>query len=111
MAANGTLCWRAFGQRSVEKLIRDASVEQMVRNVGGDPAEHKTKRDMTEWVLDREKPLGVLRLADNEEIYCNNRPVVLPPRQNTLWFADAWNSRTGVMTSLAPSTEEVVMRR
>ncbi|EOA81500.1 hypothetical protein ACJQWK_10518 [Exserohilum turcicum] len=92
---DGTYRWVAFAQCSRATLAGSATknLEQIVRDVGGNPATFKSRSDMADFVLARERPLGVVRKEDEAEIFCGSFPVNLgPPASECYWGVGQWEN-------------------
>jgi hypothetical protein len=92
---DGTYRWASLCQKAVNTLVgeesKNESLPQMVGDVGGDPANFRSKKAMARFVLDRERPLRVLREEDRKEIFSGSFPVDLGrPAAGCYWGVGRW---------------------
>jgi hypothetical protein len=92
---DGTYRWASLCQKAVNTLVgeesKTESLPQMVLDVGGDPADFRSRKAMARFVLYREQPLRVLREEDRNEIFNGSFPVDLGrPAAGCYWGVGLW---------------------
>ena len=105
--ADGTLMWLALKQISLSRVkAKKQALIGMVMDVGGNPRDFRDQDEMARFLLDRERPLDVVREIDAGEAYSMDEHVDMPEPLDTDWFAGTY--RNGNLV-IEPSTEDVVL--
>ena len=66
---DGQLRWAAFQQRAPGTVAASSDLRKMVEDVGGNPANFRSKLTMARYVIAREAPRGVKREKDDGEVF------------------------------------------
>ncbi|KAI4945377.1 hypothetical protein J4E86_009264 [Alternaria arbusti] len=83
---DGQFRWAAFQQCSPSTVAGFKGLHQIVRAVGGNPANFVSRIEMAKYVIAREAPVSVVQEEDDDEIFSGTFPVHLgQPASENFW--------------------------
>ncbi|KAI4956208.1 hypothetical protein J4E91_000419 [Alternaria rosae] len=97
---DGRLRWAAFQQRAPSTVASSLRLKKMVEDVGGNPANFRSRMAMAKYVIAREAPFGVFREEDEGEIFSGRSLVYRgQPASENFWGVGQLGNGTLTMTA------------